>query len=211
MQEKASKTKLERASVLVLGPGVTTRSRVRKAYKLLKKALSKDIPIVLDAGAIPLIKRLSPRLSSESVIIATPHPGEAARFLGISTADVQADRPETISQLLSISSKLQIKVIWVLKGANSIVADSDSQLICEGDVPTLAVGGSGDVLSGAIAGAWWPGTGGLSWVQRVVQAHLDAGRQLSTVCERGHFAREIADELAMALSQTPQPDSPPNA
>jgi ADP-dependent NAD(P)H-hydrate dehydratase / NAD(P)H-hydrate epimerase len=86
-------------------------------------------------------------LSLKNNIILTPHPGEAARLLKISTAEVQADR---INAALSIAKRAG--AIVVLKGAGTIIAtpDGDYFINTTGN-PGMASGGMGDALSGMIA------------------------------------------------------------
>ena len=77
----------------------------------------------------------------------TPHPGEAARLLGIATADVQSDRFAVAQALCE-----RFGATVVLKGAGSIVASPGGApaVICAGN-PGMAVGGMGDLLTGCIA------------------------------------------------------------
>ena len=81
-------------------------------------------------------------------LVLTPHPGELARLLGVTTADVQWDR-------LGIASRVACEqnVCVVLKGAGTVVAGSDGRLaVNPTGNPGLATGGTGDVLTGIITG-----------------------------------------------------------
>jgi hydroxyethylthiazole kinase-like uncharacterized protein yjeF len=133
---------LARADVVAIGPGLGQGEWGRS---LFDAALACDRPRVLDADALNLLAQ-SPRcLNARDVI--TPHPGEAARLLGISTADVQRDRFAAASALCE-----RYAAQVVLKGAGSIVVSPEGvpAVICAGN-PGMAVGGMGDLLTGCIA------------------------------------------------------------
>ncbi|WP_225776022.1 NAD(P)H-hydrate dehydratase [Pseudomonas sp. Marseille-Q5115] len=132
---------IKAASVLVVGPGMGTGAWGRS---LLSVAASSQTAQVWDADALNLLSEGVVALPSGSVI--TPHPGEAARLLGMSTADVQADRP---SAALALARKYGN--VCVLKGAGSLIADPDGRLaLCDRGHPAMATAGLGDVLSGVI-------------------------------------------------------------
>ena len=100
--------------------------------------------MLLDADALNLLAAHPFALPADAVI--TPHPGEAARLLGISTAQVQQDRFSAAKALCE-----RYACVVVLKGAGSIVvaAHETPRVIAAGN-PGMAVGGMGDVLSGVI-------------------------------------------------------------
>ncbi|EOU1350657.1 NAD(P)H-hydrate dehydratase [Pseudomonas aeruginosa] len=134
----------ERASVLVLGPGLGQRAWGRS---LLSAVRSRPLPQVWDADALNLLA-LEPVGAGPRTWILTPHPGEAARLLGRSTTDVQADRPAAALELAR-----RYQAVVVLKGAGSLVAAPDGRLsVCSQGHPAMAGAGLGDVLSG-ITGA----------------------------------------------------------
>lgn len=108
-------------SVIAIGCGMGTSIA---AQKLLHDVLGLDITLVLDADALNLLA-LHPDLQDDlrarkAATVITPHPGEAARLLGMATAEVQAARTETAQQL---AEKLHCSV--VLKGANSVCVTRD--------------------------------------------------------------------------------------
>lgn len=134
----------ERASVLVLGPGLGQRAWGRS---LLSAVRSRPLPQVWDADALNLLA-LEPVGAGPQTWILTPHPGEAARLLGRSTAEVQADRPAAALELAR-----RYQAVVVLKGAGSLIAAPDGRLaVCSQGHPAMAGAGLGDVLSG-ITGA----------------------------------------------------------
>lgn len=133
---------LEAADVIAIGPGLGQGDWGRA---LLRLALEAGKPLVLDADALNLIAQ-QPRALGDAIL--TPHPGEAGRLLGRSTAEIQADRFGAAAEL---AARWQATV--VLKGAGTLIAQ-DGQLprvITTGN-PGMATGGMGDVLTGVIAG-----------------------------------------------------------
>ncbi|MDE2040111.1 MAG: NAD(P)H-hydrate dehydratase [Elusimicrobia bacterium] len=143
-----------RYSVLALGPGL---SLARGAARLAVEALRRiDLPAVIDADALNALSALKPAaadaLFSErrQACVFTPHPGELARCLGLSTARVQADR-----RGCALALARRWRGVVVLKGHRSIVRSCRGQaLVNDTGGPGLAKGGSGDVLTGLIAGLW---------------------------------------------------------
>ncbi|GHB96793.1 NAD(P)H-hydrate dehydratase [Thermomonas carbonis] len=133
---------LSRAGVIAIGPGLGQGDWGRG---LLDLVLANDAPGVVDADALNLLASSGQRLRAQDV--ATPHPGEAARLLGIPAHDVQRDR---FAAAQALHERLGCTV--VLKGAGSIIASPDRAptVICAGN-PGMAVGGMGDVLTGVIA------------------------------------------------------------
>ena len=133
---------IEAADVVVIGPGL---GQGRWGAALFDQALQAGKPTVLDADALNLLAANPRRLPADSIL--TPHPGEAARLLGIDTEGVQHDRFRAARQLAE-----RHEAVVVLKGAGSIVAapGRTPRLIDAGN-PGMAVGGMGDVLAGVVA------------------------------------------------------------
>lgn len=121
------------------------------AQKLLHDILKLNIPLVLDADALNLLA-LHADLQDDlrarkAATVITPHPGEAAHLLGISTAEVQAARNEAAQRL---HEKLHCAV--VLKGAGSVCVTRDGKtFLNKTGNPGMSAPGMGDVLSGMIA------------------------------------------------------------
>ena len=128
------------APVLVVGCGL---GQDETAQQWLDQALSSQAPLVIDADALGLLAEAPAAPCS----ILTPHPLEAARLLGVSVADVQADRPACARALAA-----RFEAVAVLKGAGTVVAAPDGRLaINTSGHPVLATAGTGDVLAGTIA------------------------------------------------------------
>lgn len=137
--------------VVVLGPGVSRNAETAEFVRRL--VLRCPSPLVVDADGLNAFDghsaELKPRGETAPFRVLTPHPGEAARLLGISIKEIQADR---LAMAKRISGETGSCV--VLKGSRTIVAGfSDETWINMTGNPALAKGGSGDVLSGIIGAA----------------------------------------------------------
>ena len=137
----------DRTCVLV-GPGLAGPD-VTEQIKLLVSHLwqSFDGPMVVDASALAWVPPTSAATPGPRVI--TPHPGEAARMLGTSAAEIQTDRVQALRTLSKRFSECWV----VLKGHQTLIGGASGQIFVNptGN-PYLAQGGSGDVLSGYLAG-----------------------------------------------------------
>ncbi|HUX31990.1 MAG TPA: NAD(P)H-hydrate dehydratase [Thiobacillus sp.] len=134
--------------VLAVGPGLGQGAR---AHALLEAALTAPCPLVLDADALNLLAG-SPALANRAArrshpTLLTPHPGEAARLLGVSGTDIQANRIEAAQRLSA-----QYHAHVALKGAGTVIAHPDGRYaINTSGGPWLAQAGSGDRLTGMVA------------------------------------------------------------
>jgi len=133
---------LEAPSVLVVGPGL---GQSPWSEQMLQQALATKLPLVVDADALNLLAAAGFKTQRENWIL-TPHPGEAGRLLGSTSAEVQADRFAAVARLQQLSGGTVI-----LKGAGSLVAGPEMATnIIVGGNPGMASGGMGDVLSGVL-------------------------------------------------------------
>jgi hydroxyethylthiazole kinase-like uncharacterized protein yjeF len=139
---------LEGKDVMVLGPGL---SRHEETAKFVRRLVTHSrTPVVLDADGLNAFNGHYKELKAQkNFLVLTPHPGEAARLLGISTSEVQAKR-------MSVAQRIarETGACVVLKGWRTIVAGASEEtwFNLTGN-PALAKGGSGDVLSGMIGAA----------------------------------------------------------
>ncbi|NWD66186.1 NAD(P)H-hydrate dehydratase [Pseudomonas gingeri] len=184
-------TVLAQASVLVVGPGLGQSAWSRS---LLSLAANAGLAQVWDADALNLLAAGGFALPTDSVI--TPHPGEAARLLGISTAAVQADRPATARRLAQ-----QYQAVCVLKGAGSLIAAPDGRLsICERGHPAMATAGLGDVLSGLLGALRAQGLPAYEATCLAVWLHASAGEQLGEN-GRGLAASDLIPVIRQLLEE----------
>ncbi|MFM7201811.1 MAG: NAD(P)H-hydrate dehydratase [Myxococcota bacterium] len=138
---------LQGKSAVALGPGLSAGPAVRATVEGLLQAL--QLPMVLDADGLNVLQGQLERLQHiPGRLILTPHPGEAARLLGWSTAEVGHQRPDAARLLAR-----QAHQVVVLKGARSVIAAPDGRLSINSTGNSgMATGGSGDVLTGVLAG-----------------------------------------------------------
>ncbi|MBL8299052.1 MAG: NAD(P)H-hydrate dehydratase [Rhodanobacteraceae bacterium] len=157
---------LEKASTLVLGPGLGQRSW---GHALWHRALASGKPAVLDADALNLLARHPRRFSTP--VVLTPHPAEAARLLASDTASVQANRYAAAQAIAE-----RYHAVVILKGAGSLIAAPGcSVAVCPWGNPAMASGGMGDVLAGIAAALLAQGLNPWDSACLAVAAHARAG------------------------------------
>lgn len=173
---------LQRASVIAIGPGLGQGEWGRK---LLSQILSCKQPKVVDADALKL---LTPEDGPRQDWILTPHPGEAARLLAMTNAQVQADRCRSVKDLYQ-----RYGGVVVLKGAGSLVYSADDALcaVCPYGNPGMAVAGMGDVLTGVIAALVAQGCDLKTAAELGVVIHASAGDVAAHKGERGLLASDV--------------------
>jgi NAD(P)H-hydrate epimerase len=177
---------LERASVLALGPGL---GRGAWGHALWLTALDAGKPTVLDADGLNLLAR-EPRVFTTPTVM-TPHPGEAARLLGVAVDDVERDRFAAVRELAR-----RYGAVVVLKGAGSLVADADGRLdVCPWGNPGMASGGMGDLLTGIVAAMLAQGCEPWKAACLAVGLHARAGDIAARQGERGLLASDLLDPL----------------
>jgi len=183
---------LRRATVIVIGPGL---GRSAWAQSLLAMVLEARQPRVIDADALNLLAG-APNSVAHQVL--TPHPGEAARLLGMSAAAVQADR---FAATQAIADRYGGSV--VLKGAGTVVSrGKQSPAVCAAGNPGMATAGMGDVLSGVIAGLLAQGLEPPLAALAGVCLHGAAGDRAAAGGERGMTAGDVIAELRGLLNNT---------
>ena len=142
----------EKKSVVAIGPGLGTAPETVEMVRHVARELPQ--PLVIDADGLNALAGTDYD-GGGRVRILTPHPGEMSRLSGRTTAEIQADR---IGAARTFA--LERHVILVLKGSRTLIAFPDGRVwINPTGTPALATGGTGDILTGAIAGfvAQFPG------------------------------------------------------
>jgi NAD(P)H-hydrate epimerase len=133
---------LQRAGVLAIGPGLGQGDFGRALWTA---ALGSGLPLVVDADALNLLAQVPQRRDDW---ILTPHPGEAARLLASTVAQVEADRYGAVRAL-----QRRYGGVVLLKGAGTLVCDGRAPVgVLPYGNPGMASGGMGDVLTGVVAG-----------------------------------------------------------
>lgn len=182
---------LARATVIAVGPGLGRDSWARD---LLDAALDAPRPMVVDADALNLIAE-RPRKGTSWVL--TPHPGEASRLLGLSTAAIQSDRLGAVVALCE-----RFGGVALLKGRCTLVGQSgELPYVIDAGNPGMATAGMGDVLTGVIAGVlaqrrWQP----LQAAACAAYIHARAADEASLTGERGLIAGDVYMRLRSWLN-----------
>ncbi|MXZ56012.1 MAG: NAD(P)H-hydrate dehydratase [Gammaproteobacteria bacterium] len=181
-------SQLARADVLAIGPGL---GQGTWGQTLLKTALAHPpVHSILDADALRTLK--SQEWTVPEGCIFTPHPGEAAFISGVSTEDIQTNRPrfaQTISH--------QYGCTVILKGPGSLIA-SEGQLCSVSQFVdgALATAGSGDVLTGIAAAAYARCGNPIEAAAVAVSLHGAAGaRAIRENPDRSLIASDLIDAL----------------
>ena len=180
-------------SAVLIGPGLAAPEAAEEFNKVARKLWrDQPTPVVVDASALDWLP-LDP-VPKGAIRVITPHPGEAARLLKTSVANVQADRPRAVREISHRFGNCWV----VLKGHQTLVGRSTGEIsVNSSGNPLLAQGGSGDVLAGFIAGLI---------AQPALQHDLDKTLRFA-VWQHGAAADQlsaqrpnwIVDELADAL------------
>jgi ADP-dependent NAD(P)H-hydrate dehydratase / NAD(P)H-hydrate epimerase len=187
---KMLKRLLPRATVIGIGPGLGTSTWAKSLFQTVLKSKK---PLVVDADALNLLAK-KPRKYTDWIL--TPHPGEAARLLKMSTEDIQRDR-------VSAVKKLQEKYggVCVLKGYNSLIAGPKNQMAqCTAGNPGMATAGMGDILTGVIAGLVGGGLPLMEAASLGVLVHAKAGDLASMEGERGMIATDLFPYLRQLMN-----------
>ncbi len=193
--EAAVRALCEGKRAAVLGPGLGL-DEIGKAWTRAF-ALHAPVPTVIDADAITNLAEEGIESLGDAAgpRILTPHPGEAGRLLGRSSAEVQADRYDAAAAIAKRTDQ-----VVILKGARSIIGATDGLRVCAEGTPALGVAGTGDVLSGVV--------GALSMTLQPIDAaiagallHAVAGKE-AAIGDRGLIASEVADAVPAVLERS---------
>jgi hydroxyethylthiazole kinase-like uncharacterized protein yjeF len=189
-------------TVLAVGPGLGQGPGI---VKLLSSLVAPaNIPVVLDADALnalaanpDLLAKLAKSAKTGRTVVLTPHPGEMARLIGKRVADVQANRLE-----IARSFAQKNAMTLVLKGARTLIAHPDGNVaVNTSGNPAMAKGGSGDLLTGIVAGllAQYPNQPARA-VEAAVYLHgLAADLAVCTADEHTLLATDTLREFSRAF------------
>jgi NAD(P)H-hydrate epimerase len=193
---------LEKMTVLAVGPGLGTENEtVQLVQRLYAEA---ETPAVCDADALNALAGVLPKVTDQ-IRILTPHPGEMSRLAGKSIKEVQADRLGT-AQTFARESGATV----VLKGDRTVIAFPDGETwVNPTGSPSMATGGTGDILTGMIAGLVAQHSPakeqGDAWKRAVVAAVWLHGRcgELAArrLGEESTLAMDLLDSLPKAIHQ----------
>jgi hydroxyethylthiazole kinase-like uncharacterized protein yjeF len=180
---------------VVLGPGLTLADgAVVTARGLVAKL---KLPLVVDADALNALVDAHELIEQRHApTVLTPHPGELARLLGITSLQVQSDRMESSAALAAHATAV------VLKGAGTVISDATRQVVNVSGSPALATAGSGDVLAGIIGAYLAQGLSPLEAGALGAYVHGRAGEAaasaLTPICVS---AEDIPEYLPLAMAE----------
>ncbi len=184
-------------SAVAVGPGLGLGEGAVAAVRRLAGELTQ--PLVLDADGLNAFAGRAEELARRpGPTVLTPHPGEMARLLGTSSAEVQADRPAAARRAAAAA-----RAVVVLKGHRTLVASPDGDVFVNptGN-PGMATGGSGDVLTGLLAALLGQGPEALVASQLAVWLHGAAGDQaLAGRGPEGLAASDLIEALPAAFGR----------
>ena len=184
---------LERADVIAAGPGLGQDRWAQELWAVLRTV---ERPLVVDADALNL---LAATAFVRQDWILTPHPGEAARLLGWSAADVQNDRFAALRQITR-----RYGGTCILKGSGSLVwgGGDEPVWLCDRGNPGMASGGMGDVLTGIIAGLQAQGLPALHAARMGVWCHAAAAdAAVRRDGERGLLALDLLPRVRVLVNE----------
>lgn len=171
---------LDSASLIIIGPGLGRQAWGRHWWEKVR-----DLPraLVVDADALYWLGQGGRKQDNW---ILTPHPGEAAVLLGMTVADVQANRRHAASLLVGRHGGIS-----VLKGAGSMVVSKAGLSLCPAGNPGMATAGMGDVLAGIIGGLAAQFGATHATVSQAVLVHALAGDRAAAGGQRGLLATDL--------------------
>ena len=192
---------LEGFDVMLIGPGLGGRPRTLEFVRALLFSLKEDTPIstVVDADALNILGGVPGWAARVAVpLVLTPHPGELRRLTGKSIPEIQADRLAAATQNASAWRQTV-----VLKGAHTVVAMDDGRAAVSPFAnAALASAGTGDVLSGAIAGFLAQGLDRFAAASCGVYVHATAGERVrEALGDAGLQASDLLLELPQAIHE----------
>ncbi len=195
---------------LVLGPGLGQSEWSEKVFQHFIAITNEiELPMVVDADAINLLARLNHQPADcRANWVLTPHPGEAARLLQCTVAEIQADRPAAAREIVA-----KFGGVCILKGAGTLVAHADradrtdqadranpAMWISDQGNPGMATAGMGDVLSGIIGALLGQGMPIITAATAGVWMHARAAdTAVQHTGERGLLARDVIHHLAPVI------------
>jgi NAD(P)H-hydrate epimerase len=154
-----------------------------------------EVPLVLDADILFALAAKPENIQREQPTVITPHPGEMARLTGLRVAEVQANRLEH-----AVAFAQRYRCVTVLKGAGTVVTDGRQAYVNTTGNPGMATAGSGDVLTGMVAGLLPQMKDPFTAAVLAVYAHGLAGdRARDRLGEVGLTAEDILAEVPLAL------------
>ena len=172
-------------TAFVLGPGIGVH---RELEGFIRQAAGSSVPKVLDADALNLISQMEDVAFGANTVL-TPHPKEFSRLCGSSVVDILADPLQA-----ALHFARERECVLLLKGATTIVTDGRQAVFVTAGAPSMAKGGSGDVLAGAIGGLL---AQGMPVFDAACAGAYICGRAGEAACaHKGEYAPSAQDTIA---------------
>ena len=187
--------RLDGVHALAVGPGLSTDPETAEAVRRLVSV--SPVPVVLDADGLNAFAGRPAELAERSCdLVVTPHAGEFARLTGVPASDVAEDR---IGHARKAAAELRCVVL--LKGPRTVVADPSGRVrVNPTGGPTLATGGTGDVLTGTIAALVARGVEPFDAASLGAYVHGLAGQAAGADLGEGATATEVLERLPAAVA-----------
>ena len=172
-----------------IGMGLAIQEK-NSLLHLVRSLLDRDVRLSLDASA--LIPEVLPILAHKNVVV-TPHAGEFKRLFGDIPSDSNIERIKLVEE-----NALKYGITVLLKGPTDIISDGKITYLCEKNTPAMTVGGTGDVLSGLVAG-----------LLSTNRNSLESAAAASYIC--GLAGKEVQEKLGLHMTSMDLIDSIPAA
>lgn len=187
---------LEKSTAVAIGPGAGQSPGFEALFTQVLRTCPQ--PLVIDADGLNALARQTRTAETwPGPRIVTPHPGEMARLLHISVAEVQQNRSQVARDFAQ-----QQQCIVVLKGAGTIVTDGEQEYVNTTGNHGMATGGTGDVLTGVITALLAQGLTPFAAAQLGVYVHGRAGDLAADHWgHRGLIASDLPGYVALALRE----------
>lgn len=178
----------KKVTVLAIGPGTTTEGDASEVVRQI--VAETDLPVVIDADGLNAFANKTELLDgARRTLVLTPHPGEMARLIGKSVKEVEADRVN-IARAFATEHKCTL----LLKGWRTLIAHPDGRVaVNTSGNPSMAKGGSGDILTGIVAAM-------LAQYPDSVGDAVNAAAYLHGLA--GDFAAQVMDEHTVLATDT---------
>ena len=188
------KTMLGEADAVAIGPGMTTDERTAEWIRQLVR--TSKIPVVLDADGLSAFAGRAAELADRrGDLVLTPHAGEFARLANVGARDLAADRVAHVRKLAA-----ETQAVVLLKGSRTLVGTPDGAVrVNPTGGPFLATGGTGDVLTGTIAGLLARGLPPADAASAAAYVHGVAGARAAAAAGEGTTAGDVLAMLAPAF------------
>jgi ADP-dependent NAD(P)H-hydrate dehydratase / NAD(P)H-hydrate epimerase len=199
---------LQGKNALIVGPGIGVTDDTKRLLEwLISEASERERPMLIDADGLNAVAAIGCETlkRARGPIVLTPHPGEASRLLGVTTAAINNDR---VSAARTLAERTGATVL--IKGARSVIASMDGALVGRAAVPAIFVNstgnpgmatpGMGDALSGIVGALLGQHLRPLDALALGVFLHgYAADRVAARIGRVGYIAGDLIDELPAAI------------